>query len=177
MRHRIAVRVVAARPIRRACLLHPPSREKMKPEAHRNRKSHRRRRRRRRTCRVARHRRKSTSCPNQCQRRVRQPYSCLCSCVSSQRMCVVICRPRSKRSAPQRRTSSATRAFALNIDESRPIDSSITPPPPTPVSTVAEEASIVLLTFGHSDSWNHMYKQYKRHVSNRSFSMVHSKRF
>jgi hypothetical protein len=32
-RHRIAVSaIVAARPSRRACLLHPPSREKMKPE-------------------------------------------------------------------------------------------------------------------------------------------------
>jgi hypothetical protein len=55
----------------------------------------------RRTCRVARHRRKSTSCPNQCQRRVRQLYSCLCSCVSSQRMCVVICRVHSWAFAPQ----------------------------------------------------------------------------
>jgi hypothetical protein len=100
-RHRIAVSaIVAARPSRRACLLHPPSREKMKPEKRIARVN------RivvvvRRTCRVARHRRKSTSCPNQCQRRVRQLYSCLCSCVSSQRMCVVICRVHSWAFAPQ----------------------------------------------------------------------------
>ena len=87
-------------------------------------------------------------------------------------VCVVTKNVRRNLSRPLVGVRAATaprRNFGTRFDESRTVKSRTTPPPPTPVSTVAEEASIVLLTFGHLDSWNYMYKQYTRMGVNSKF--------
>jgi len=77
-------------------------------------------------------------------------HVCLCVCVVTS-MCVAICRPRSARARRNRRRPRKD-SFG-DFDESRTVDSSTTPPAAASVSTVAEEASIVLLRrlFGYSD--------------------------
>jgi len=76
-------------------------------------------------------------------------HVCLCVCVVTS-MCVAICRPvpRARRNRRRPRKDSFD-----DFDESRTVNSSTTPPAAASVSTVAEEASIVLLRrlFGYSD--------------------------